>query len=457
MPGHKLGTFGDMKTIDFTALDVTEANGLDNLYEAEGIIKEALEELSRFYKSKETLMLTNGSTTGILASILALCKPGEEILVARNCHHSVWHALILSGAKPIYINPVYDEEKGLLTIIEATEVQRLLKKYPKIKGAIIVSPTYEGVLSNITQITNVLHEQEKFLIVDEAHGAHFVLDDYFPMSSLECGADLVIQSMHKTLPTLTQSALLHIGTDYIEKSEIIEAIRMVQTSSPSYAMMGTMDYMRAYMEEHIEAIKTNYIEELINARAQLKQLCSLKLIENSTDTYDAGKIVIDTRNADIDGYQLGEKLEDKYEITCEAASSTHTILMTTVADNRNTLNYLVRALQEIDKNLCSSEVDALEDKGENPYKVFSQIQDTYTVSPRMIHYREKQELPIDKCEGMICTQHIMMYPPGIPIVCIGEKIKNEHIELIKRWKDRLKGISMRNNEIICKVAIDTLE
>ncbi|MBS5800788.1 MAG: aminotransferase class I/II-fold pyridoxal phosphate-dependent enzyme, partial [Clostridiales bacterium] len=233
MPGHKLGTFGDMKQLDFTALDVTEANGLDNLYEAEGIIKEAMQEMSRFYGAQSTTFLTNGSTAGILASLMTICKPGDKVLIARNCHHSVWHALILIGAVPIYIQPEYNEDFGLMGVIAKETISQALDLYPEVKGAIIVSPTYEGIVSDVKGIAEVLHEQDKVLIVDEAHGAHFVVNEAFPESSVLQGADLVIQSMHKTLPTLTQSALLHRGTNKINEDELIKNLRLVQTSSPS--------------------------------------------------------------------------------------------------------------------------------------------------------------------------------------------------------------------------------
>ena len=152
MPGHKLGTFGDMKQLDFTALDVTEANGLDNLYEAEGIIKEAMQEMSRFYGAQSTTFLTNGSTAGILASLMTICKPGDKVLIARNCHHSVWHALILIGAVPIYIQPEYNEDFGLMGVIAKETISQALDLYPEVKGAIIVSPTYEGIVSDVKGI-----------------------------------------------------------------------------------------------------------------------------------------------------------------------------------------------------------------------------------------------------------------------------------------------------------------
>lgn len=458
MPGHKLGTFGNLKSLELMSLDVTEANGLDNLYEAEGIIEEAMIELSKFYGAKDTIMLTNGSTAGILASILALCKPGEKLLVARNCHHSVWHALILSGAVPIYITPEYDEETGLLTSITAETIEKSLRSHPDVKGAIIVSPTYEGVVSDIDEIAKVLHKEEKCLIVDEAHGAHFVVDDYFPKSSLMLGADIVIHSMHKTLPTLTQSALLHLGSSRIDKNKIIKSLRMVQTSSPSYVMMGVMDYIRAYIDTNRADIVESYIAPLELCRKKLAKMRKLALLDYQT-FYDRGKIIIFTTKTNIDGYKLAELLEEEYQIVCEAALPDSIILMTTLADTKQTLELLTRALLKIDETLSFREevpnkgIDS-EDSNRTSNKVsmdLTKLYSSHTLSPREVHYSMEMKKEVGACEGFISKENIMLYPPGIPIVCIGEVMTKEHIDLIRKWQHKLKGIVRQRDEIICKV------
>lgn len=454
MPGHKLGSFGDMKNIDFTALDVTEANGLDNLYEAEGIIKEAMDKMKAFYGSEGTTFLTNGSTAGILASIMTICGPGDKVLVARNCHHSVWHALILTGAIPIYIKPEYEETLGIMTVITKGSIESALRQYPDAKGAIIVSPTYEGIVSDVKGIAKVLHKQDKVLIVDEAHGAHFVVSEEFPDSSIHEGADLVIQSMHKTLPTLTQSALLHRGTDKIDEERLIKTLRIVQTSSPSYVMMGVMDYARGYIQSHKDKIKEDYIAPLKVMRDNLSKMKKLKLLSLPYKVYDMSKIVVFTQGSGIDGYTLGQYLEERYQIVAEAMLPSQVILMTTLADTKETLTYLENALISIDEELAinnTSQSDDIYCKLIGP--ILNEINPTCISekAPREVYYSKAVWVPIEACIGRVASENIMIYPPGIPILCLGECIKGQHIELINQYQARLKGIEVSQGKINCKV------
>ena len=442
MPGHKFGLGGELEKINLLVLDNTEARGMDNLYEAGGIIKEAMELMADFYGSKETVFLTNGSTSGIIASILSLCKEGDEIIIARNAHHSVWNALVLGGIKPIYISPQYIKEKDILGEITAHTVEEALKMYPNAKGVLIVSPTYEGIVSDIRAISEIVHQYNKVLIVDEAHGAHFILSKDFPMSSIHQGADLVINSMHKTLPALTQSGLLHICSNKIEYDEIIESLRMIQTSSPSYMMMGVMDYIRDYIIENRKRIQSEYIDVLLKFRRQLADhLKHLKIIDMDKEKYDISKIVISTLNTNINGYQLAEILYLKYDISIEAALQNYIILMTTMADNKKSMELLVKVLKEIDDGLCLG-------KNEVSINNFFIEEVAPGISPRTIYYSKKEWVDDEQAVGRIAAKNIMLYPPGIPLVCIGEVIKKEHIAMIKLFKNEIQGIRLVNDEVI---------
>lgn len=445
MPGHKFGSLKALSEIDLFKLDNTEAEGMDNLYEAEGVIAEAMQLMAEFYGAKHSMFITNGSTTGILASMLAVCKEGDKFIVARNAHHSVWSALTLAGVTPVYISPEYITEDDLLGQVSVSKVKEALELYPEVKGAIIVSPTYEGIVSNIKEIADVLHEKNKVLIVDEAHGAHFVLEGVFPLSSIKCGADLVINSTHKTLPALTQSALLHICSDRIRLEEVISCVRMVQTSSPSYVMMGLMDYVRDYLIENKEMIYLDYMKPLQEVREQLAQLRHLRLINKAPAFYDIGKIIISTKSASISGYELAELLNQKYAITVEAALETYIILMTTVADTNESLRELVGALIEIDSSLNHANASSVS------VNDFMEQEITIGKNSRKIHYSDKCYCRIEESLGKTAAKNVMLYPPGIPIVCIGETIGEKHISLIEQFKSKVQGIKLKQDVIYINI------
>lgn len=450
MPGHKFGKALEMEKLSLLDLDVTEVPGLDNLYDPEGIILEAQGKMALKYKAKETIFLTNGSTAGIIASIMAVCSPGESLIIARNSHNSVWNGLILGGVRPIYLTPSYEENYGILGGISPAKLEELLIAYPEAKGVLIVSPTYEGLVSNIEQIAKVVHQHKKILIVDEAHGAHFTWDRDFPKSALECGADMVIQSMHKTLPTLTQSSLLHIGSEKIDKDIVLQRLQMIQTSSPSYIMMGLMDYMRAYMEEH-KHLWSEYLKYLLQAREILMQLKNLSLLSKDicgqADIWDVdiSKIVIDTSHTNITGIELGQLLRSQYAIQVEVEAKDYIIAMSTIGDTSRDLEVLCKALLEIDAQLIPS----------TPIKnSFNMVQSNNreTILPRSVFGGNKEYTPIEQSEMRISSANIMLYPPGIPLICIGERFTKEMIANIEQCQEKLLGVIYKDGKIIVSVA-----
>ncbi|HHX59336.1 MAG TPA: aminotransferase class I/II-fold pyridoxal phosphate-dependent enzyme [Epulopiscium sp.] len=450
MPGHKFGKVLNMKDIPFLNLDVTEVPGLDNLYESESIILKAQEEMARKYEAKESIFITNGSTSGIIASILTICSPGDTLIVARNCHHSVWNALILGGIRPIYINPSYNEEHNILGGIGDANLEQVLVKHPEAKGVVIVSPTYEGLVSDIQKVAKTVHKHNKILIVDEAHGAHFVWHQGFPNSATRQDADIVIQSMHKTLPALTQSALVHIGSRKIDKKMITKRLQMIQTSSPSYVMMGIMDYVRAQMENQPE-IWTNYVQELLKSRKSLMKMKKLLLLSKDicgkSNIYDMdeSKLVIFTYNADITGIELGKILRSKYNIQVEVESEEYIIAMSTIGDSPNDLNLFSKALLEIDSTLKK-------DTTKKKYNKELNIENKSTMLPREIYFGKKENIPFEESIGRISGTNIMLYPPGIPLICIGEVFSRETIDCIKNLSTHLLGITRENNEIKVSVS-----
>ncbi|WP_305768592.1 aminotransferase class I/II-fold pyridoxal phosphate-dependent enzyme [Candidatus Epulonipiscium viviparus] len=432
MPGHKFGRGFDLADLSLLSLDATEVPELDNLYNATGVIKDAMTDMAKFYKSQHCIFLTNGATAGILASILAVCKPKDKFIVAKNSHHSVINALILADAVPVYISPEI-LSCGIVGSIKAEDIKKILVKHPDIKGAIITSPTYEGVFSDLVNIRAVLKDQ--IIIVDEAHGAH--LNIMSIPSAITAGADLVINSMHKTLPALTQSALLHICTNKIKYADVIESLKMIQTSSPSYLLMGLMDYIRFYIEKNMNAIKQNYVVELLQIRKNLKQLKKLRLLE-TPNMQDPAKIVILTNNY-INGKNLANVLDTKYNIVIEAFFETHVILITSPADTKKEFDALLAALMIIDSELLEPDLT-----NKCVTNIAIAPSDVAEISLGELRRSAKIEVAIFDATDRIAGLNIILFPPGIPIVCLGEKITDIHINSINQNLDNVIGVSFIN-------------
>ena len=387
MPGHKR----NLDLMDGTSpyrIDITEIDGFDDLHHAEGILKEAQERAAKVYHADETHFLVNGSTVGILSAILGTTEKGDSILVARNCHKSVYHAIYLNELDPVYLYPKFDTELGLSTEIDAEDVRKALEEHPEIRAVMIVSPTYDGVVSDIEKIAEIVHAAGCPLIVDEAHGAHFGFDPYFPKSANVYGADLVINSLHKTLPALTQTALLHVNGELVNRRKVKRYLDMLQTSSPSYILMASIDACIGLLEEtqkkdfqedtkedvsekqlgvvsdyKYKNIFSEYAARIDTLRKELKELKYLKIIQTeNTDRYDRSKFVISVKHAPMSSHELYEILLHKYHLQMEMLAGTYVLAMTTVGDTQEGLDRLRDALLEIDKEIDMK----IEQEDDNP-------------------------------------------------------------------------------------------
>lgn len=274
MPGHKRNIEDGVSPFSY---DITEIDGFDNLHNPQGILKIAMEEAADFYGTDKTYYLVNGSTCGLLSAICGVTSRGDKILVARNCHKAVYNAIYLNELTPVYINPEYIEMYGINGGISPEAVQYGLAENPDIKAVIITSPTYEGVVSDVQRIAEIVHKKGIPLIVDEAHGAHFGLHKCFPQSAVKLGADIVIQSVHKTLPSLTQTALLHIRSDIVNVSEVERFLHIYQSSSPSYVLMSSIDECINKLKSDGLFLFEPYVKRLEVMLTHEKQLTHLKI------------------------------------------------------------------------------------------------------------------------------------------------------------------------------------
>lgn len=396
MPGHKRNKkFG----ITGSEIDITEIDGFDNLHCPRGVIADIEKDLKKIYKSKKSLISVNGSSMGIMSAIFAVCNRKDKIIVARNCHKSVFNACMLLELKIIYIEPDYDSTNGYYMRLSQETADKAIRENPDAKAMIITSPTYEGFISEI--------ECDIPLIIDAAHGAHLGLG-YFPKYP---SGDIVISSLHKTLPALTQTAVINIYNDALT-SRVKRYNDIFQTTSPSYVLMNSISICADYVLKNRRDFCAFY-----------ENLCDLRLADTNNlrimYTDDISKIIVSTAGTDISGNDLADILRDKYKIEVEARYKTYVLLMTSVADEKERLEYLKKALEEIDEGLICK-YEKLIKKPPCPDKTMQiKIDD------------EGDETKIEESVGKVSNEFVYAYPPDIPIIVPNEIISREAIEYIK--------------------------
>lgn len=426
MPGHKgKPVFIENKELKYKIpyeIDVTEIDGMDDLYSPGGAILKIQNDLVKYYNVKAARLLVNGSTVGILASIFAMTKEGDRILISRNSHKSVYHGLMLRKVKPVYLSPRIDKF-GITSPIESDDVERALKVYPDIKLVILTSPTYEGVVLNIKDIKSRLDEKKIPLLIDAAHGAH-----------LPHLGDISVTSLHKTLPFLTQTSCIRISEDakrYIEK--IDQYLSCFQSSSPSYILMGAADLGIEYLLSDGKSKFKELNENLSYFYEKAKALNNINLFDEKK--HDRTKIVIKTPGANALDYV--ESVLKKNNISFEMKTPGYILCMASIMDEKEDFERLYEALFEADKELKGNFKEA-------------KIRDfPWTIPAKTVLAMDKaiekpsKMVDLTKAIGLVSAGFIDMFPPGIPIVVPGEQIEKEHINLVKNAKEHninIRGI-----------------
>lgn len=438
--------------------DVTEVPGTDDLHDAEGILRQAMERTADLCGADRTWYLVNGSTCGLLAGIRALARRGSEVLCARNCHKAVYHALELSGYIVRWILPETDPDWRICGGIREAQVKAALRRYPSVKAVILTSPTYEGVLSELEEICRTAHARGIPVLVDEAHGAHLIPmseKSGFPAGALACGADLVVQSPHKTLPSLTQTALLHLQGKLVDPVRIEEELDIFETSSPSYPLMASLDgctgILRTKGAELFErwALRLGRFEAAIRPLQRIRVLYHGHDAENSRrlltvpgadsdtllTTYDPGKILIDAGPAGMSGRELARVLREEWRMETEMTRGSLVLAMTSLCDDEDALDRLAQAMLEIDRK-------AVEDGNEkaaaadNFQAGLLRLRPAPACTLAAAAGQEAEMVPLRQASGRICAEYLYFYPPGIPILAPGEIITRGHVEmLIRAGKD----------------------
>ena len=424
MPGHKRNMDGFENPYN---IDITEITGFDDLHHADGIIKEAQQRAAKLYGADRCYYLVNGSTCGILSAISATTKKGDKIIVARNCHKSVYHALYLRELQPVYVYPEVSDY-NIQGQIRKEDIQEILEQNIDIKAVIITSPTYDGVVSDIAEIAKLVHAYNIPLIVDEAHGAHFGLDESMPQNAINLGADCVIVSIHKTLPAFTQTALLLVNEGKADCQKIEEFLDIYETSSPSYILMAGIEKCIRIMTENSKELFAVLNQNLDGFYKKMQALQKLHVLieedfKDKAFEFDRTKILISTENTDITGHQLKEILTDRYQIELEMSCENYALAIATVMDEEDGFRRLAEALIEIDSN-C------------NIQKTSCSIREIYTKPERKyeIHQTDnffKEKAYLQQAEGKISSEYIYFYPPGIPILVPGERRNSQNIKAIE--------------------------
>ena len=428
MPGHKRQSInGDLPY----EIDLTEIDGFDNLHNPHGCIKAVEDKAQLLYNAKRAYMLVNGATCGIMSAIGALTSRGDRVLIARNCHISVYRAVKLFGLKPEYILPEYAEENGVKLPVFGSifpeSIEDKLIQNPDISLVVLTSPTYEGVVSDIKSISEICKKHGARLFVDEAHGAHFPFNRAFPESAVDCGADISVVSLHKTLPSLTQTALLLTNdTDY--DSALREQLAVFQTSSPSYVLMSSVESCLDYISENSSEFES-YIKRLSEFEKSAKALNILKLLfreDNNVYAYDRGKLVISTIGTSISGTQLAETLRNDYKIETEMSAEDYIIAMTSVCDTDEGFERLISALKTIDSKIK---------KAENTKEYIKPLLPQKAIEPFECTDKIGKVLDITDCNGKISLEDVFAYPPGIPLIVSGEIVTDDIINQVKALAD----------------------
>lgn len=446
MPGHKgKNLFSSKEEILMYGNDITEIEGMDNLHNPRGVIKDMLDGIASTYGVRRTFISTNGSTTSLQAAILGLTKPKDQIIVARDCHKAVYNAMILGDLNPIYLPIPLNKAVALLHLDDLTNFEAIIKDSDA-KVVVITYPSYFGICCNIEEIVKIVHKYNKIIIVDEAHGSHLKFSSLLPISAEEAGADIIIQSAHKTLPALTQTSMLHINSN-LDTSRIESYLSILMTSSPSYLMMASLeksvrfmaDNAKTRLEENLHTIQ-KLVKEYIRAGKHFKD--REYFLSNNIHDFDSSKLLFRLAEAGIIATYGKKVLRRRYNIEMEMADSEYINGFMTVSDDVEDLRFLFQSVDDIIRT--EGRHIMVEASNYTSLDTTPQI----IMNIRSAFYAEKYVLPLIDATHHISGDYIIPYPPGIPLICPGEKITEESIDLINELhKAGIEILGLENGNI----------
>lgn len=444
VPGHKRGK-GNVALRDFLGeqcltVDVNSMKMLDNLCHPISVIREAETLTAEAFGAAHAFFMVNGTTSAVQAMILSVCKQNDKIIVPRNVHRSVINAMVLCGAKPVYVNPKTNKQLGIALGMTIEDVEEAILKNPGVKAILVNNPTYYGICSDLKAITELSHKHGLKVLVDEAHGTHFYFGENLPINAMKAGADMAAVSMHKSGGSLTQSSILicseNMNADYVRL-----IINLTQTTSASYLLMSSLDISRKNLALHGKEIFQKVVDFSNYAREEINKIGDYyafsKELINGKDVYDfdVTKLSINTLEVGLAGIEVYDLLRDEYDIQTEFGDIGNILAYISVGDRHSDIERLIGALSEIRRRFKKSKAGMLETEYIIPQVV---------LTPQQAFYGEKKSLPMEECIGKVCTEFVMSYPPGVPILAPGEMITQEIVDYVTYAKE--KGCSITGPE-----------
>ncbi len=446
VPGHKRGR-GNQELTDFLgeacmSVDVNSMKPLDNLCHPVSVIRDAEDLAAQAFGADSAFFMVGGTTSAVQSMILYACKNGDKIIMPRNVHRSAINALILCGAVPVYVNPDVNNTLGIALGMSVSQVEQAILENPDAKAVMVNNPTYYGICSDLKKITELAHAHGMLVLVDEAHGTHFYFGDNFPLTAMAAGADMASVSMHKSGGSLTQSSFLLMGRN-VNSDYMRQIVNLTQTTSASYLLLSSLDISRKRLALHGRDIFSKTVEMAEYAREEINAIggyyaYSRELINgDSIYDFDISKLSIFTLPIGLAGIEVYDLLRDEYDIQIEFGDIGNILAYISVGDRNRDIERLISALSEIKRRFGKTESGLLTQEYINPI---------VAETPRNAFYGGKRSLPLDEAAGCVCSEFVMCYPPGIPILAPGELITDEIIKYIKYAKE--KGCSMTGTEDI---------
>ncbi|MBP7186444.1 MAG: aminotransferase class I/II-fold pyridoxal phosphate-dependent enzyme [Ruminococcus sp.] len=444
VPGHKRGR-GNMELTEFLGedcmnVDVNSMKPLDNLCHPVSVIKDAEMLAAEAFGAANAFFMVGGTTSAVQSMIMYACKSGDKIIMPRNVHRSAINALILTGAVPVYVNPDVNHQLGIALGMSVSQVEKAIEENPDAKAIMVNNPTYYGICSDLKKITEMAHAHGMLVLVDEAHGTHFYFGDNFPITAMAAGADCASVSMHKSGGSLTQSSFLLMGKN-VNADYMRQVINLTQTTSASYLLLSSLDISRKRLALSGKEIFAKTVEMAEYARKEINDIggyyaYSRELINgDSIYDFDVSKLSIYTLPIGLAGIEVYDLLRDEYDIQIEFGDIGNVLAYISVGDRERDIERLISALAEIKRRFGKSGTGMLTQEYINP---------VVAERPRKAFYADKESLPLDEAAGRVCSEFVMCYPPGIPILAPGELITPEIIEYIRYAKE--KGCQMTGTE-----------